>query len=202
MCTSRGVKRFSALYPACIPFHDVWVVLLCSPPNFEVVRPPWERILSIFRRPSYAVCIVLLIAAGLAAPVQAAQLEMYPDQPMTEALRLNPGETIDLDGSLDEAACDRAATAADFTQSDPQYGAPATEPTEIRILFDRDSLYIGRELFDSNPDSMLGNQLIRDGSLDADDRLIRSYDRTTVEANAFMRSPSAYSKRIGVFANL
>ncbi len=118
----------------------------------------------------------LLIVVALASPVRAGQLELYPDQPAITALRLNAGETINLDGSLDEPVWSRAEPASDFTQSDPQYGAPATESTEIRILFDQDSLYIGAELFDSDPDGMLANQMVRDGFLNADDRFMWTID--------------------------
>jgi len=83
---------------------------------------------------------------------------------------------INLDGSLDEAVWDRAEPSSEFTQSDPAYGAPATERTEIRILFDQDNLYIGAELFDSDPDGMLANQMVRDGGLSADDRFMWTID--------------------------
>ena len=51
------------------------------------------------------------------------------------ASRLNDGESIMLDGRLDEPAWTRAEPAGDFVQIDPDNGQPATERTEVRILF-------------------------------------------------------------------
>jgi hypothetical protein len=50
-------------------------------------------------------------------------------------IRLQPEERIVLDGLLDEEAWSRAVPARDFIQQDPDNGKPATEPTEVRILF-------------------------------------------------------------------
>ena len=53
---------------------------------------------------------------------------------------------------LDEAVWLRAVPAAGFLQQDPDNGAPVTERTEVRVLFDRENLYLGVWCFDSEPD--------------------------------------------------
>ena len=68
------------------------------------------------------------------------------------AERLMDGEQITLDGRLDETAWRRAVPATDFVQQDPNYGGTPTERTEVRILFDRDRLYMGVTCVDSEPD--------------------------------------------------
>jgi hypothetical protein len=88
------------------------------------------------------------------------------------ALRLAEGESLTLDGQLDEPFWSRAVPAADFIQQDPQNGRPATEPTEVRIVFDRDTLYIGVLCYDSEPDKWLGYQMRRDEFLGSDDRFM------------------------------
>jgi hypothetical protein len=95
-----------------------------------------------------------------------------PERPTVTATRLNAGESLMVDGNLDEAVWRRAVPAADFKQFDPKNGAPATEATEIRIVIDHDNLYIGAQFFDSDPTGLRGNQMVRDGSLGADDRFI------------------------------
>ena len=45
-------------------------------------------------------------------------------------------EEIRLDGRLDEAAWQAAPVADGFIQRDPEEGRPATERTELRLLFD------------------------------------------------------------------
>jgi hypothetical protein len=113
-----------------------------------------------------------LLGVLVSAPAHVAQRVVAPERPTLTAARLNDGETVSIDGSLDEAIWRRAQPAADFTQLDPRNGEPATEATEIRIAFDRNNLYIGAQFYDSDPDGLRGNQMVRDGSLGADDRFI------------------------------
>ena len=93
-----------------------------------------------------------------------------------EAVRLAPGESITLDGRLDEAVWSRAVPAANFLQRDPDNGEPATEPTEVRIVYDADKLYMGVTLFDSDPDGLIYYQMGRDGFLPSDDKLQWAFD--------------------------
>lgn len=115
----------------------------------------------------------LIVALGCSVPAWAGQQpETNADSPVLKAVRLGAEEEITIDGLLDEAAWQRAEPAADFKQSDPRNGERATERTEIRIVFNRDNLYIGAHFFDSNPKGLLGNQMVRDGDLSADDRFM------------------------------
>ena len=68
--------------------------------------------------------------------------------------------SINIDGKLNEAAWASAVPATDFTQSYPQVGAKATDPTEVRILYDDDALYVGVRMFDSQP-KLIAAQLAR-----------------------------------------
>ena len=80
-------------------------------------------------------------------------------------------ESITLDGRLDEDVWMRAEPATNFLQRDPDNGQPATEQTEVRIVYDADKLYMGVTLFDSEPDKLIYYQLGRDGFLPSDDKL-------------------------------
>ena len=121
---------------------------------------------------------VLLLATAVFVPeVSALRFQdADSDRPSVRAIRLSPEDEIIVDGRLDEAVWERAVPASDFRQSDPESGEPATENTEIRIVYSENSLYIGAELFDSNPGGLLANQMVRDGSLDSDDRFMWTID--------------------------
>ena len=68
-----------------------------------------------------------------------------------------------IDGRLDEDAWARARpTVEAFTQAVPSSGAPATQRTEVRVLFDRNALYVGFRLYDSRPDSIAAQLARRD----------------------------------------
>jgi hypothetical protein len=92
------------------------------------------------------------------------------------AVRLAEGESIALDGRLEEDVWRRAQPARDFNQVDPLNGQPATEQTEVRIAFDNDSLFMGVTCFDSDPDGWIGFQRRRDEFLPADDRFMWTID--------------------------
>jgi hypothetical protein len=72
--------------------------------------------------------------------------------------------SINIDGRLNEPAWASAPPATDFTQSYPQVGAKATDPTEVRILYDDDALYVGVRMFDSRPDLIAAQLARRDAS--------------------------------------
>jgi len=88
---------------------------------------------------------------------------------MVRAVRT--AEAISLDGILSETAWTTAQPVTDFTQREPVEGAPATERTEVRILYDDDALYVGARLFDSRPDSVRA-QLARRDRISSSDRFI------------------------------
>lgn len=81
---------------------------------------------------------------------------------VAEAVRTR--ERITLDGHLDERDWQQAAPATDFVQWEPVAGAPASERTEVRFLYDESNLYIGATCFDSQPDRMVVKDLKEDFS--------------------------------------
>ncbi|HTI40285.1 MAG TPA: carbohydrate binding family 9 domain-containing protein [Vicinamibacterales bacterium] len=92
------------------------------------------------------------------------------------ATQMDADDAIRLDGVLDESIWQDAVPASDFRQQDPENGAPATEPTEVRIAYSRDALYMGVTCYDSEPDKWLGFQRGRDGFLGSDDRFMWTID--------------------------
>ncbi len=67
-----------------------------------------------------------------------------------------------IDGHLDEVVYSENRPAADFTQTEPSEGSPATEKTETWILFDRDAVYVSIRLAESQPERMVLNEMRRD----------------------------------------
>src|SRR5882724_1799430 len=126
---------------------------------------------------SIRMTVRILLAAFLAAAAAPAKAQTVSSSTRTlRAVRLEPDERIILDGRLSEAAWQRAEPAADFRQQDPQNGEPATEQTEVRILYDEHRILLGVRCLDSEPSRLLGNQMQRDQSLAADDRFMFAID--------------------------
>jgi hypothetical protein len=70
---------------------------------------------------------------------------------------------IEIDGELDESAWSLAQPARDFLQQEPANGELSTERTEVRILYDDKSLYLGVYCFDSGgKEALVVNNIDRD----------------------------------------
>src|SRR6185295_11066052 len=67
-----------------------------------------------------------------------------------------------IDGILDEKIWETAVMIDAFTQQEPRIGEPATERTEVRVLYDSRHLYIGVHAFDSNPAGIIATEMRRD----------------------------------------
>jgi len=92
---------------------------------------------------------LLLIAAGLTllGPVRA----QSDDAARTiTAVRLLPGESITLDGSLSHPAWARAPVWNRFIEKEPRTGAEPPQETRVQVLFDERAVYVGVTALDSN----------------------------------------------------
>jgi hypothetical protein len=104
-----------------------------------------------------------LVAALLLAAVPAHAQTAPPASPRVLSAAPALG-AMRVDGRLDERAWAAAAPATDFVQTVPTSGAPASERSEVRVLYDRNALYIGYRLYDSRPDSIAAQLARRDAS--------------------------------------
>ncbi len=84
--------------------------------------------------------------------------------------------SIKLDGLLTEPCWQIAVPATNFKQREPIEGAPATEKTEVKILYDDMNLYIGIICFDKEPEKIVHNELRIDGNLKDDDNFAMIID--------------------------
>src|SRR5215217_5320424 len=94
-------------------------------------------------------------------------------------------EPIKIDGRLDEPAWTETAIAADFRQQEPNEGTPASEKTEVRVLFDEKNLYVGIHAFDSEPARINSRELVRDASFSNDDKVEILLDTYHDRRNAY-----------------
>jgi hypothetical protein len=53
-----------------------------------------------------------------------------------------------IDGVLNDAAWQNVTPSSDFIQNFPNYGAPASQRTEVKIVYDNSAIYIGAYLYD------------------------------------------------------
>lgn len=129
----------------------------------------------LLRKCAY-VCIALLI---FASPI-------FAQENGTRRIRvLHITEPIKIDGRLDEPAWSQAEPATDFRQQEPSEGEPASEKTEVRLLFDDKNLYVAVHAFDSEPSRINARELVRDASFSNDDKVEILLDTHHDRRNAY-----------------
>ena len=94
-------------------------------------------------------------------------------------------DAIKVDGVLNETPWTKANVISDFYQQEPKEGEPASEKTEIRVLFDDKNIYFAIRAFDSEPSKINARELVRDASFSNDDKVEILLDTFHDKRNAF-----------------
>ena len=110
------------------------------------------------------------------------------------AERIN--SAIKFDGYLDEKVWKQAMPATSFTQQELVEGDPATEKTEVRILYNDENLYVGVICYDSEPDKIINREQKRDADLENDDNFSLVIDTFHDKQNAFYFSTNPNGARL------
>lgn len=101
-----------------------------------------------------------------------------------EAYRINDGP--ELNGILDESCWQQARPAAQFTQQRPDEGEAVSERTEVRVVYNDQTLYLGVSCYDTQPDQIIATQMRRDGDLEDDDYFQIILDTFFDQQNGFL----------------
>ena len=165
-------------------------------PPTPTKRPPRSESCSAGRRPAAIAVLVSCLATALFLPASVAEAQQpAPDRigdsveaPSVRAARL--GGRIDVDGRLEESAWKRARPATDFVQGRPEEGAEPARATEVRVLYDREALYVGARMSEPAP-SAIADQLVR-----RDER--GQYDYFEVSLDPNLDRQTGYVFRVGV----
>ncbi len=91
-----------------------------------------------------------------------------------------------LDGTLDDPIWQSATPLSELTQHEPVDDAPASERTEIRILFDGEALYIGARMHDREAANIVRGEVRRDADLTNQDALLLLLDTYRDRQTAFV----------------
>jgi len=126
------------------------------------------------------VCVLGAACLCAAPPGSAAQ----SSRERPSLLAVPTPEPPRIDGVLDEAAWQSANIVDAFVQQEPREGQPATDRTEVRVLYDRGHLYIGVRAFASDP--VVATEMRRDA-----DRLFDE-DNFQVVVDTFHDSRNGY----------
>ena len=102
---------------------------------------------------------------------------------------------ITVDGTLNEPDWNRAPVASGFIQNDPHEGEPASEDTEVRILYDATNLYVGVLAHDRQPEEILTSELAKDFNRQSGDDFEIILDTFHDQRNGYMFATNARGAR-------
>ncbi|KAB2899149.1 MAG: carbohydrate binding family 9 domain-containing protein, partial [Kofleriaceae bacterium] len=121
--------------------------------------------------PSSRALLAALVIVHAAGPAVGEERPRVPAKALAAVRATGP---ITIDGDLAEPAWAHAEPIDDLVQKVPAYGAKPRHPTEIRVLYDADALYIGARMW-SAPGATRAVVTRRDQTRDAE-RFIVSFD--------------------------
>ena len=104
--------------------------------------------------------------------------------PLFHAIRVDHAPRID--GTLSDPAWQQATPISGFREREPQDGIPATERTEVRVLYDAHHVYFGISCFDSHPQGIIASQLRRDLDMSLDDNFSIIVDPSNTRRNGYI----------------
>ena len=130
--------------------------------------------------------IVVATFTTTVAPVFAQSTPPSVDPAPFEVTATFIEEAPRIDGHLDEAIWATIEPITDFTQVWPEDGSTPTEPSEVRIAYDRDNLYFAFRFFDNDPALIRAKNLERGGRNDRDDHAYIGLDTFQDKRNAYL----------------
>jgi hypothetical protein len=106
-------------------------------------------------------------------------------RPTAAAVRIDAAEAPNIDGDLSDPVWARAMPITEFRQKLPNVGAPATERTEVRVLYDENNLYVSVYAHDSVPEDLVIRGMERDGPLFTGDAVSLQIDPGQTRRNGY-----------------
>lgn len=126
--------------------------------------------------------VILLLSLFL--PAQASAQLAQREPPVATASRADT--VLVIDGRLTDAEWSASTPITGFLQHEPLEGEPASERTEVRVLYDEEALYLGAWLFDSSPGEIVVGETRRDASLEDTDAFLILLDTYLDRQNGFV----------------
>ncbi|HJT71540.1 MAG TPA: DUF5916 domain-containing protein [Terriglobales bacterium] len=153
--------------------------------NNAMEGPPSWAIRFFFKTNLCLFALALISHRSTAQPLPAIG-SSDPQQTARVAEAVSVDRAPTLDGTLTDPRWQLAKPTSDFRQQEPYEGQPATEKTEVRILYSRRAVYFGIHCYDSAPSGIVATELRRDVSQDLDDHFEILIDSNHDRQNAYV----------------
>jgi hypothetical protein len=137
----------------------------------------------------------VLILCVLTAPATAQEADTpAATTKQAVATRVANG-SITLDGRLAESGWESARRVNDFVQKEPVEGAPPSESTEVRFVYDDDALYIGARML-KNPGSRIQSSMARRDRVEQSEHILVAFDTFLDRRTAYVFGVTAQGVRV------
>ena len=144
---------------------------------------------------SLTVFLLAFLLAIISGPVAWAQGGTQPtpgaagSRVVANAVQVTDVPTVD--GALDEGIWQQATPVTNFVQAEPLEGEPASEQTDVRLLYDEDAIFVGVTLHDTDPSQIVTTETQRDSSLGDQDSFQVIFDTFHDLQNGFVFGTNA-----------
>jgi hypothetical protein len=132
-----------------------------------------------------ATVFVLAAVPAFAQSAQATPPIISVERPTATATRVEEGPSLDGD-VIGDTAWQSAVPITGFVQFQPTEGQPVSERTEVRMIFTKDTLYVGVVCYDDEPSGIIVSDSRRDTSLDNTDSFRMIFDTFEDRQNGFV----------------
>jgi hypothetical protein len=130
-------------------------------------------------------CVLGVLASPSASPAQPSAPAPAAATLTTTAVRTAEAPVVDGDIAGDPAWANATPITA-FWQEQPDEGQPASEKTDVRVIFTADTLYVGVQLFDREPGGIIVSDARRDAPMDDTDSFQMIVDTYRDRQNGFV----------------
>ncbi|MFQ5637833.1 MAG: DUF5916 domain-containing protein [bacterium] len=131
--------------------------------------------------------VVVFAVSGLSQPTSDDSKDSDTVSGKTTVVAVHIDTPPELDGEiLNDPAYQNAVSAMGFWQTSPDEGQPASEITEVRILYTDQTLYVGVVCYDREPERIIVSDSRRDASLEETDSFQLVLDTYHDKQNGFL----------------
>jgi hypothetical protein len=142
--------------------------------------------MSALVRVVFAFSVICVLSQDTLAQATERANRTISDQAIKSAQAVRVERSPKFDGTLDDPIWQQAVPITDFRQKEPYEGQPATERTEVRILYTHDEIYFGLACRDSVARGIVATQLRRDVTQELDDYFEIVIDSRHDRRNAYV----------------
>lgn len=116
----------------------------------------------------------LLATAFTSVSADPSKIDFSTYRPNAPATRISESEAPKIDGDVSDAVWQKAPAIDNFYQVEPKTGEPASERTIVRVLYDKNAIYVSWYCFDSDPKHIPTGAKARDTNVENGD-IVRIY---------------------------